>query len=242
MRSACQLSEVKVSFPHKVVGIVGMHRSGTSCLTGSLQAAGLYLAEIHTWNPHNLKGNRENQRFVDLHDNILAANGGSWDFPPREVKWRPEHIAAARELLAEHGSQRFFGFKDPRTLLMVNGWKTLVPDIQFIGIFRHPNAVAQSLAKRSAKSREESLGLWYRYNIALFEEYKRRPFPILDFDQEAGELDARISRVATALGLPGRKEGETFYTDELRNNASTDMPGLPWRIKRLYRRLQRISV
>ena len=58
-----------------------MHRSGTSCLTGSLEAAGLYLGNIQTWNPFNLKGNRENQEIVDLHDLILADNGGSWDSP-----------------------------------------------------------------------------------------------------------------------------------------------------------------
>ena len=62
------------SQPRRVIAILGMHRSGTSCLTGSLQEAGLELGEHHTWNPYNRKGNRENQDFVDLHDAILAAN------------------------------------------------------------------------------------------------------------------------------------------------------------------------
>ena len=37
--------------PDRVVCILGMHRSGTSCLTGSLQQAGLFLGDCHTWNP-----------------------------------------------------------------------------------------------------------------------------------------------------------------------------------------------
>ena len=93
-----------------------MHRSGTSCLTGTLQEAGLFLGDCHTWNKHNEKGNRENQKFVDLHDAILEANAGAWDAPPTKVTWSAEHIAAAKQLLADHAGESNFGFKDPRAL------------------------------------------------------------------------------------------------------------------------------
>ena len=73
---------LSMELPARVICILGMHRSGTSCLTGSLQEAGLSLGDCHTWNPHNLRGNRENQAFVDLHDDILKANHGAWDAPP----------------------------------------------------------------------------------------------------------------------------------------------------------------
>jgi hypothetical protein len=65
-----------------------------------LQNAGLFLGDCHTWNKHNEKGNRENQKFVDLHDAILAANGGAWDAPPASVVWKDEHFAWARETFA----------------------------------------------------------------------------------------------------------------------------------------------
>ena len=68
------VSGVSDKLPSRVIAILGMHRSGTSCLTGSLQNSGLFLGECHTWNKHNERGNRENQKFVDLHDAILAAN------------------------------------------------------------------------------------------------------------------------------------------------------------------------
>ena len=94
--------------PRRVIAILGMHRSGTSCLTGSLQNAGLFLGEHHTWNKHNRRGNRENQNIVDLHDAILEANGGTWDSPPEHVRWRDEHVARAREQPAaiEHRRHR----------------------------------------------------------------------------------------------------------------------------------------
>ena len=44
-----------------VVLVLGMHRSGTSCLAGSLQQAGLELGDVFTSNPFNKKGNREHR-------------------------------------------------------------------------------------------------------------------------------------------------------------------------------------
>ena len=147
--------------PDRVICVLGMHRSGTSCLTGSLQQAGLTLGDCHTWNPHNRKGNRENQAFVDLHDDILRSNGGSWDRPPARVRWQSDHYQRARELLAAHADEAAFGFKDPRALLLLAGWKALCPQLEFIGIFRHPGAVAHSLEVRSGSemSRAEGLAL-----------------------------------------------------------------------------------
>jgi len=50
----------KKSTGAETVAILGMHRSGTSCLAGSLQELGLYLGEVYDQNPHNPRGNREN--------------------------------------------------------------------------------------------------------------------------------------------------------------------------------------
>ena len=61
----------------KVICVLGMHRSGTSCLVGSLQKAGLHLGKHHTWNRYNRKGNRENQDIVDLNRAVLEFSGGS---------------------------------------------------------------------------------------------------------------------------------------------------------------------
>ena len=228
--------------PKRVVCILGMHRSGTSCLTGSLQEAGLFLGEIHTWNPHNLKGNRENQKFVDLHDAILEANGGAWDMPPKQVTWSAEHVATAQALVAEHSSQAIFGFKDPRALLVLDGWRNIIPQLEFVGIFRHPNAVARSLEKRSGKSWEESLSLWYAYNSALFQQYKRGAFPILNFDDHEAILDEKIFSVATKMGLEEGGGEEKFYSSELKSHVDVESRPLPWKIRRLHKKLRKAGL
>ncbi|MFT4520965.1 MAG: hypothetical protein ACI9JM_003375 [Halioglobus sp.] len=231
------------STPARVVAILGMHRSGTSCLTGSLQEAGLSLGEIHTWNPHNLKGNRENQQFVDLHDAILEANGGAWDNPPKkEIVWSDEHIASAKALLADHASEAVFGFKDPRALLVLEGWKTLVPDLEFVGIFRHPNSVARSLEKRSSKVWEETWDLWHKYNTIMLQEYKKNKFPILDFDDHESILDEKIFHVAGQMGLNEDSGEQKFYSSELKSSVDLVSRTPPWRIRRLHKRLKKVGL
>ncbi len=238
---AANTSDFKM--PARIIGVLGMHRSGTSCLTGSLEEAGLALGERHTWNPHNLKGNRENQHIVDLNDSILEDNGAAWNKPPSgTVTWRPERVEAARALLADHADEPIFGFKDPRALLTLDGWKAIYPKLEFVGIFRHPNAVARSLDKRSSISRAEAMKLWYAYNSALYREYKVNPFPILCFDDDEDTLDRKIVSVMADMGLSRKDDTERFYSAELKNNVDVDGPSLPWRVGRLYKKLKKAGL
>jgi hypothetical protein len=231
-------SERPAVLPSRVVGVLGMHRSGTSCLTGSLQEAGLFLGDCHTWNPHNLKGNRENQKFVDLHDDILKESGGAWDNPPADVKWSEKHYQWAIDLLQDNASMPVFGFKDPRVLLVLEGWKAVFPDIEFVGIFRQPNEVARSLAMRGEIKRQKALQLWYTYNRLLYREYKKKPFPLLCFDDDEDVLQDKIRRVVVQLGLASSEERQDFYSSELRAAIVGEQQPLPWKVRRLYYKLK----
>ncbi len=224
----------------RLICILGMHRSGTSCVTGSLQHAGLYLGDCHTWNPHNKKGNRENQDFVDLNDAVLAANDGAWDKPPRKPKWNSEQLMRARQLLEDNFTGEPLGFKDPRTLLVLEGWKQVFPGIQFVGVLRHPNAVAQSLQKRSDMPVETALALWYDYNRVLLREYREKAFPILSFDEDEAIFQCKLDRVAANLALAGAADDQRFYDGQLRTSNSNEQvmqQALPWKVRRLYQRL-----
>jgi hypothetical protein len=218
-----------------------MHRSGTSCLTGSLQAAGVFLGDCHTWNPYNQKGNRENQRIVDLNDAVLAANGGGWDKPPEQVVWPGHLLAAARALLGEYAGSGNFGFKDPRTLLVVDGWKVVCPHLQFVGIFRHPDLVADSLARRSEMPRESALALWYQYNQRLYRQYLQQPFPLLCFDDDPVVFQRKLSAVIQKAGIGCPQAAGGFYDADLKSALAPSGQGLPWRIRRLHRKLQRLA-
>ena len=68
-----------------------MHRSGTSCLAGSLQESDVYFGDVSLENKYNKKGNRENIKIMNLNEKILSHNNGSWDEPPIEMKWTDDH-------------------------------------------------------------------------------------------------------------------------------------------------------
>src|SRR5215472_16677028 len=133
----------------QAICVLGMHRSGTSCLTGLLEDAGVYLGGVSKKNPHNLKGNQENLKVMHLHNEVLAGNDGSWDRPPAgAARWSDAQRALLREIVKEYAGHGRWAFKDPRTLFTLPAWQELLPDLAYIGTFRHPGAVAQSLHRR----------------------------------------------------------------------------------------------
>ena len=141
--------------PERVICVLGMHRSGTSCLAGSLEQQGLFLGEVNTAAPWNKRGNRESFTIMDLQGDVLAASGGSWDNPPAVVEWQPEHLERARNVLAEHAGHSVWGFKDPRTLLTLEGWREALPECGYVGTFRRAwkRASRHATGRRSPRRR-----------------------------------------------------------------------------------------
>lgn len=227
--------------PRRVLAVLGMHRSGTSCLTGSLQDAGLFLGKHQTQNKNNLKGNRENKDVVTLHKDLLHANQGEWDQPPATNTWPKRSIKRAKKILAEYSDADLWGFKDPRALFFIEGWKTLIPDIQYIGIFRHPIAVANSLYKRNEFPQEDAFNLWHAHNAILLELHQQNPFPIISFDSDEEELHRNIIAAQNHIGLQAPPQSqERFFSANLRSDNDLDETPLPEKIAAMYQQLQDI--
>ncbi len=151
------------------VVVIGMHRSGTSCLAGCLQDLGLNLGEVNTAAPHNKKGTREDPRLWVVHDAVLTRVGAAWDRPPIEpVVWTADEKSALRRVLADYETVSHpWGFKDPRATVLLDGWLEVLPDLRLAASFRHPLAVAGSLAARNGFSQDQSLAIWAVYNRAV---------------------------------------------------------------------------
>jgi hypothetical protein len=201
----------------RVHAVLGMHRSGTSWLAGSLQEKGLELGEVSTLDPHNAKGNRESAALMALHDAVLADNGGSWKRPNWPNRWTNERRAALQGHIAVMNAVHpLWGFKDPRALLLLDAWLAEVPDLVRIGVYRHPAAVHRSLAARSGRFDEKrSYALWCAYNERLVEENRRSAFPLIRFDLPPQELFAALDGVAAGLRLPRAGEPSTFFAQDL---------------------------
>lgn len=216
--------------------VVGMHRSGTSFLTGSLQQAGLELGKFSAWNPHNLKGNRENLDIVAFNDAVLAQRGFAWDNPPQsDIEWTQAEFEAAKLLIDAYDGAPRWGFKDPRALLLVEGWKKLLPSLNYVGIFRHPTSVAQSLDARGGMPREQAFALWKAYNERLLHLYRQKPFALLCFDEDEATLHNKLNVILAELGLQPLSD-ERFFSAELKHHQ--ELPeALPADVEALYQEL-----
>ena len=82
------------------------------------------------------------------------------------------------------------------------------------------------------------MALWQHYNRLLYRAWKRRRFPMLCFDWEEQEFQRRLQPIEHMLGLPGRDQQEPFYSSDLLHFETRRWDGVPWRLRRLYRKLE----
>ena len=232
--------------PPPCVIVLGMHRSGTSLLAGSLEAAGLYLGDVNNEAPFNRKGNKENESIRDLNDALLERSGAAWNRPPRgQVPWSGSDVARARPLIRPYlVANRPWGFKDPRTVWTVEGWLRLLPHARLVGVFRHPSLVVQSLAARSgalAVDTDEALALWCAYNAELLRLQRRHRFPMVHFSSVEAirdEFIVPLTAIARSIGLTG-PVGRFFDRELLHQRTGAPVPGADAR--RIYDQLRSLA-
>lgn len=206
--------------------ILGMHRSGTSCLAGTLQQAGVYLGDVSTHNKFNPKGNRENTQIMNLNERLLNFNNSSWDNPPKnKLKFSNTHLKNAKEIIHSLSTNKYWGFKDPRYLLTQSFWKTLLPNARFIGTIRNPLDVALSLNRRDGNfSLNQGLELWLTYNQILLSLLRQQPFPLVSFDSSSSHYQKQLNEtIKLLLGTPSPVTSN-FFEDKLRTTTKTNHP------------------
>jgi hypothetical protein len=216
------LRDLSLEKPGETAGvlILGMHRSGTSCLAGMLANFGLWMGDVSTSDGGNEKGNQESRLIRDVNEALLNANGGAWDRPVEvaRVPWLLR--ARAGQLKTQLSrSPATWGMKDPRTLLCLPLWSDI--ETYYVGTFRHPDAVIASLSRRhpERRSRREWENVWYEYNRRMIDLYRAKPFPIVDFDWNADRYRTAVRNIAAWLGL--KNHDETFFSEELRRQRSS---------------------
>ena len=223
------------------VFVLGMHRSGTSCLTGCLDEAGMFTGNVNRSAPHNRKGNLENRAAMHLNDAVLSFNGGAWDDPPAEIEWNDTLILWRNAVLEAYIGQASFALKDPRMAVVLDGWVDGLSDWRPVATFRHPMAVAGSLNKRSGMPISKGLELWLAYNRRVLAILERRPGPVVCFDDGLDDYNRQVSAVAAQLGLepPARFR---FPEASLRSETSDSLNDLDGPVLEVYKTLQGLSV
>lgn len=197
-----------------VVCIAGMHRSGTSMITQILHLSGLYLGrpdDIMSPQDDNTDGYWENNRFVELNDEILSELGAAWDYPPSlSTNWDDERLAELRAeataILQEFSDHQLWGWKDPRNSLTLPFWLSLLPHLRVVVCLRNPLEVALSLRQRGYSSYVFALNLWQSYNAGLLRSTTPEQRIITHYGAYFDDPQAELQRVLSFLDILALEE------------------------------------
>jgi hypothetical protein len=99
----------------------------------------------------NVKGHFEDLDFYEFHIGVLESQGiHPSGFTLRaEIAVREQHLSRARELVqARRRGGRPWGWKDPRSTLFLDFWQRLLPEANFLFLYRPPWDVVDSLFRR----------------------------------------------------------------------------------------------
>ncbi len=157
------------------VFIMGMHRSGTSLVTGLLYHCGLYLGNnllMHARD--NPKGHFEDRKFININNTLLLSNGGHWKRPPEKIMANPQVVQKAKRFLSSWPRDRIVGFKDPRICLTFPFWHRLIDSepIKVVFVHRPAPEIASSLKKRNGMPKGMGLKLAKIYDRRAEENIK----------------------------------------------------------------------
>ncbi|MBV8760933.1 MAG: hypothetical protein JO257_26800 [Deltaproteobacteria bacterium] len=203
---------------HAIV-VLGMHRSGTSCIAGMLAAGGAASAGASVRNWDNARGHHEMLDVVRLNEAVLAHSGGHWLSLPREVTWTEAHAHARDHILRLVLDGAPALVKDPRTLLVLPFWRASAVPFREIAVVRHPLAVARSLASWRGMPLGDGIALWTAHNRALLADRAQHAYPLVDFDAPRAEVIAAVAAFAPA--------DPAAFEDQLVHHDAGDAPDLP---------------
>jgi hypothetical protein len=173
-----------------------MHRSGTSLTASFLEAAGIKLGEVLLQaDCFNVKGYFEDVEFLEFQRSVLQ-NSCRTDEPGwQDWGWTESefldynkfqnYLDEAKALINNrYLKAEIWGWKDPRTSLMLNFWDELLPDAHYIFVYRLPWEVADSIFRVSISANNGftklfaqhpyyALKIWSFYNRHIVEFYKK---------------------------------------------------------------------
>jgi len=163
--------------------VLGMHRSGTSALSGTLNLLGLeFGSDLMKATKGNPKGHFENMFVYRLNEKFLKENNFTWDsyyfdFNKIPLNKKEKYILEAKKIInSEFKNADKFVIKDPRICLLFPIWEEacleLSIDIKIILPYRNPLEVAYSLKARNNFSLQKGYLLWLEHFL-LAENHSR---------------------------------------------------------------------
>lgn len=201
----------------KAIGILGVHRSGTSAISRALNLLGVYIGEPEKLSPpmgdFNPTGFWEHKDIVEIQQKILDELSSKWDttVPLPDGWWEFSEIAQYKKELIELIKNEFidkplWGWKDPRTCILLPLWNTIMKkldiDVSYVIALRNPLDVAASLERRDGFSRSKSFGIWSVYLLSALHWSQGFKRVFLHYDKLLLHPEAYMKQIASLLEIP----------------------------------------
>ncbi len=204
-----------------LIFVVGMPRSGTSAVAGSLVALGLESDIADDANMFNEKGFYESPLLGDYCITILDVLGGNWAAPPILDQASPSYelmVDGAAKAIEEVIPGSPAVWKDPRGTLVLPIWRQATKrPLGAVLVWRDPLESAQSLWKWVRFDFSLGLGLWAEYNLRALSYSQGLPLYICRYEELLDNPQLLIDGaelILSELGLPD------FSDPERRSQAS----------------------
>ena len=197
----------------RAILVLGMHRSGTSALTRTLNLLGADLGDgLAPANEHNQTGYWESQRLMELHDELLVAAGSFW-YDWTELDARQLRLASTDERVREFrlelqqtfGDASLFAIKDPRVCRFVPFWVDRLAEFGTRPLcilpLRNPYEVAASLQSRDGIPLATSCLLWLRHVLDAERDSRNMARSITAFDGLLDDWRGLVARIEADLSI-----------------------------------------
>lgn len=212
-----------------VVLVIGMHRSGTSLISRSMKVFGIEHGNQLLTGIDNAKGHWEDLDLLSMNDLLLGHLGKTWSamsmISAQEIEQLLSselRIEAVRLIESKVEQCEHYGFKDPRTTLLLPFWQQILADCNlkpvYLFVVRQPYAVFESLSKRNRFEALRSSYLWLNYNLSALSYLQqcRSPVSVVDYSELLAFPAARLRSISAQTGLPlNEDELQIFANDFL---------------------------
>lgn len=241
----------------RAILVVGMHRSGTSAITRTLNLLGAALpANLLAAREDNPTGFWESADLMGIHDRFLAAVGSAWDdpLPLPAAAFRTAAAAACHDealavLHRDFADAPVFAIKDPRICRLIPLWRDILTAFGArpcaVLPVRNPLETAMSLRLRNGIPREQALAQWIIHTAWAEQGTRDWPRCFVAYETFLADPAGQTLRLAQSLGcfcdervaatLP---DIQRFWSGELRHHRLTaptpDDALLPRGVRRAY--------
>jgi len=200
---------------NRIIVVLGMHRSGTSAITYSLQLLGVGLGDdLHPAGFDNPKGFWEDRECLEINEKLLNHLGSAhdrldfaWECA-RNDSFIGELLSKAKQLVIQRLTENdgLWGFKDPRTCRLLSFWRDVFDsvgcEVSYVIASRNPLSVASSLDKRNNIPFEKSCYLWLQHMLPAVLDSQESPRLVVDYDLLIDAPLKQLLRISAKLRLP----------------------------------------